>query len=371
MITKHKYVRGFDMNRRQYIILGLAPQGLAVLRELGKSGADVTAFCTSKRNVGYYSRYGKKICYNNIDELRKYIAGIISKSNEKPICYITSGEILASVLREYKELYDECDVYSGPYPIVEMLAHKDRMYEYAQRKGFKVAKYATLDKSEIGNLYYPLFLKRNYEIPFFFKAVKLTTQEELQSYKERIPKENLIDVIAQEFIAIPNEELINISCQGFWQEGKCAGYYVANQKRRLRKGLTSYIEEITDAVICKGMREMADDFMGELKYCGFAEFEFMYDKRDDTFWFIEVNTRTCGLQSGLSHKFENLNEAILKPYDPIVLQPVAKPICWMNIQRDFRARLESRDWKNMGDIFRAKYDILSLKDPMPFFRQFI
>ena len=33
------------MNNQKYIILGLTPQGLALLRVLAKAGADVTAFC--------------------------------------------------------------------------------------------------------------------------------------------------------------------------------------------------------------------------------------------------------------------------------------------------------------------------------------
>ena len=94
------------MNNQKYIILGLTPQGLALLRELGKAGADVTAFCSSKRNVGYHSRYGEKICYHNMAELKQYITQIVADHKAKPICYITSGEILASILREYKELYD-------------------------------------------------------------------------------------------------------------------------------------------------------------------------------------------------------------------------------------------------------------------------
>lgn len=359
------------MNNQKYIILGLTPQGLALLRELGKAGADVTAFCSSKRNVGYHSRYGEKICYHNMAELKQYITQIVADHKAKPICYITSGEILASILREYKELYDVCNVYSGPYSVIEMLAHKDKMYEYAAKKGFLIAKYATLDKAEVNDLHYPLFLKRNYEIPLFFKAVKINTPEEFQSYVNRISEENKKDVIAQEYIDVPKNQLINISCQGFWTEGRCAGFYVANQKRRLRKGITSYIKEIEDKNILKLMNKLINNFMSELKYNGFAEFEFMYDTGNNNLWFVEVNTRTCGLQSAMSHKFSNLANVILRPdkYQP--LQSIAKPLHWMNIQRDIRARIENNDWKHLGDIFHAHYDILDIKDLKPFFRQFI
>ena len=360
-----------DIQDKKYIVLGLTPQGLSILRGLGKSGVDVTAFCTSKRNVGYYSRYGKKCVYRSISELKSHISQIVHTSGSKPICYITSGEILASVLREYKELYTECDVYSGPYPIIEMLAHKDQMYKYAIGKGFMVATYATLDKVNVNELRFPLFLKRNYEIPLFFKAVMIQTTEEYHAYYDRIPAKSRKDVIVQEFIDIPQTDLINISCQGFWVEGKCAGLFVAEQKRRLKKGITSYIEEIENSDILHQMRRLVDDFMRELNYCGFAEFEFMYDKRNAAPWFVEVNTRTCGLQSSLSHKFRNLTGIILHPHVLQKLQPTEKPLHWMNILRDVRARIENFNWLCPFDLFRSKYDIFDIEDPMPFLAQFL
>lgn len=359
------------MKEKKYIILGLTPQGLALLRELGKAGADVTAFCTSKRNVGFHSRYGKKFCYQNMLDLKCMISNIVSKSPEKPICYISSGEILASVLRQYKELYDICNVYSGPYSVLNMLSHKDQMYRYAAGKGFKIAKYATLDIIDIEQFSFPIFLKRNYEIPLFFKAVKIGSREEYLSYKKCIPKNNLKDVIAQEYIDISDSRLINISCQGFWCRGRCMGLYVANQQRKLSKGITSYLEEITDENMLQRIRRLTEDFMISLKYNGFAEFEFMYDKESDIYWFIEINTRTCGEQSALHYKFSNLTNVLLNPEKYQPLQIAMQSLCWMNIQRDIRARLEHRDWKHLYDIFRAKYDIFDWKDPMPFFRQLI
>lgn len=355
----------------KYLILGLTAQGLALLRELGRAGADVTAFCTSRKNVGYHSRYGKKICYRTIAELRNHISNIVQQTNRKPICFITSGEILASVLREYKELYKECTVLSSPYSVINQLAHKDKMYEYAIEKGFNVAKYVTLDKYKNGCLNFPLFLKRNYEIPLFFKAVRINTSQELSWYMNRIPVENFEDVIAQEYIDIPNDHKINITCQGFFVKGECAGVFIANQKRRLQKGLTSYIEELPENGLSTLIRNLSEDFMLELKYSGFAEFEFMYDSLSEQLYFVEVNTRTCGSQSALHYKFENMLDVITHSDTLIKLKPKVKQLYWMNIQRDIRARLENKDFSSLCDIFKSKYDILNRRDIQPFFRQFI
>lgn len=359
------------MEKRLYIVLGLTPQGLSVVRTLARAGADVVAFCNSKKNVGYHSRYGRKILFYNIVDLKQYIGELVTDIGYKPVCYITSGELLADVLRDYKELYDICDVYSGPYDIVNMLAHKDRMYEYAVSCNLDIARYVTLDRYEKGLLRFPVFLKRNYEIPLFFKAVKVESEQDLQTYFDRIPHEHLKDVIVQEFINIDPKSLMNISCQVYCRDGKICGMLIADQVRRLRKGITACIREIEDGHIIDMVADCAHRFMDNSGYCGFAEFEFMYDKATGKLFFIEINTRTCGEHSAMNYKFVNLSEVLIDPSANISLISSNKPVRWINIQRDIRARLQMRDFSSLSDIFRSSYDVLDFKDIMPFFRQLI
>lgn len=354
------------------IIIGLTPQGLSVLRVLSQAGKEVVALYQSKRNIGVKSKYGTKIQFNDSNELREKINEITSKHQEKLLCYITSGEMLAMILREYKELYEVCDVIAGPFETIEKLAHKDIMYQIAIEKGFKVAKHFTLDKFREGDLAYPIFMKRNYEIPLFFKAAKIENKQEFDTYMAKIKEEEKKDILVQEFINIPRKQLMEITAQAFFSQGEMKGVFIANQERRLNKGLTSYIEEITDKNIISLISKLAHDFMQDLKYTGFAEFEFMYNKESKELYFVEVNTRTCGLQSSLAHKWSNITEAITNPHKaPVLVARSNKPLRWMNITRDIRVRLQKRDLSNIFDIFRSKYDILTLKDIKPFISQFL
>lgn len=354
------------------IIIGLTPQGLSVLRVLSQAGKEVVALYQSKRNIGVKSKYGTKIQFNDSNELREKINEITSKHQEKLLCYITSGEMLAMILREYKELYEVCDVIAGPFETIEKLAHKDIMYQIAIEKGFKVAKHFTLDKFREGDLAYPIFMKRNYEIPLFFKAAKIEDKKEFDTYMAKIKEEEKKDILVQEFINIPRKQLMEITAQAFFSQGEMKGVFIANQERRLNKGLTSYIEEITDKNIISLISKLAHDFMQDLKYTGFAEFEFMYNKESKELYFVEVNTRTCGLQSSLAHKWSNITEAITNPHKaPVLVARSNKPLRWMNITRDIRVRLQKRDLSNIFDIFRSKYDILTLKDIKPFISQFL
>ena len=354
------------------IVIGLTPQGLSVLRVLSMAGHNVIAFYQNKKNIGVKSKFGTKIQFADSGDLRRLIRETASKYNGKLLCYITSGELLAMILREYKELYDICDVISGPFETIEKLAHKDIMYQIAISKGFKVAKHYTLDKFSEGDLEFPIFMKRNYEIPLFFKATIIEDKKEFDSYMSRIKEKEKKDILVQEFINIPSKNLMEITAQAFFSCGKMLGVFIANQERRLKKGLTSYIEEITDTEILSHISTLVQEFMLDLKYTGFAEFEFMYNTENKELYFVEVNTRTCGLQSSLYHKWSNLDDVLSNPYNAPILVPRSnKPLRWMNISRDIRVRIQRKNFRNIFDIFRSKYDIFTLSDIKPFISQFL
>lgn len=354
------------------IVIGLTPQGLSVLRTLSQAGKKVFALYQNKKNIGVKSKYGTKIQFSNSKDLKEKIEEIASKYDDKLLCYITSGEMLAMILREYKELYEVCDVISGPFETIEKLAHKDIMYQIATEKGFKVAKHFTLDKYSEGNLTYPIFMKRNYEIPLFFKAAKIEDKKEFDSYMAKIKEEEKKDILVQEFINIPRKQLMEITAQAFFSQGEMKGVFIAHQKRKLKKGLTAYLEEISDKFITTQATNLLQKYMEELQYTGFAEFEFMYNKESKELYFVEVNTRTCGSQSSLNYKWSNLAEVMINPHTaPMLKERSSKPVRWMNITRDMRVRIEKRDLSNLLDIFRSKYDILTLKDIKPFISQFL
>ena len=359
------------MNSLKYIILGLTPQGLSLVRILGKAGYDVVAFYNNRKSVGRFCKYGRKIYFETVEELKKNISDILYSLDYKPLCYITSGELLAMVLQYFPELYSNCDVISGSYDVIETLAHKDRMYKIAESKGLKVAEYITLDNYKSGMFEFPVFLKRNYEIPLFFKAVKIESPQVLNEYCHKIEEKDKKHILIQSFIDIKQQYLLEISSQGYFCNGLAKGFLVTNQKRRLKKGITSYIEELDDSEFKSRICGLCAAFMQDIDYTGFAEFEFMYNSKTHDLYFIEVNTRTCGLQSALNYKFSNIIDVLLNPHNPPDLIEQIEHLKWMNIQRDIRARIEKKNFKHLLDIFRSKFDILDIHDLKPFFGQIL
>lgn len=354
---------------KPFILIGLTPQGLSMLRLLARAGFRVIAFTNTKNAVGYGSKYGEKHVFSSVDDLKTRISNIVSNYEDKLNCIITSGELLAVVLTGFPELYEMCEVQSGPYSLIKMLSNKKLMYDFAQTKGLKCAKHTLLKDYEKGELKFPVILKRNVEVPLFFKTKKIDTEKGLTSFIARIDKNNYRHILVQEFITIQNFK--DISFQAYLFRGEIKAVFLCYQERRLKIGITSFLKEIDDEKISRKITQKCKAFFVETEYTGFCEFEFMYDLNTEELYFIEINTRTCGLHSAFGHKFSDLHELYLNIDLPPVLKEKPGTISWINIARDIKARFQNKDIKNLSQFFTSKYDILDSHDLTPFFYQFV
>ncbi len=354
---------------KPFILIGLTPQGLSMLRLLARAGFRVIAFTNTKKAVGYGSKYGEKYLFGSVEELKDHIAGIVSNYDDKLNCIITSGELLTLVLASFPGLYEICEVQSGPYPLIKVLSNKKMMYDFAQTKGLKCAKHTLLIDYEKGELKFPVILKRNVEVPLFFKTKKVDTEESLTSFIARIDKNNYQHILVQEFITIKNFK--DISLQAYLFRGDIKATFLCYQERRLKIGITSFLKEIDDEKISLMITQKCRAFFEETQYTGFCEFEFMYDLNTEELYFIEINTRTCGLHSAFAHKFSDLHELYQNIDHPPVLKGKPGTISWINIARDIKARVQNKDVENLSQFFTSKYDILDFRDLRPFFYQFV
>jgi predicted ATP-grasp superfamily ATP-dependent carboligase len=335
-----------------------------MLRMLSHAGHRVIAFTNSKKAVGYHSKYGERIIFSSIKNLKDQILDITKQFPAKIDCIITSGVLLAQILADYPELYEICNVQSGPYSLIKVLAHKNQMYEYASARGLNCAKYVLLSDYQSGDLRFPVILKRNYEINLFFKVKTINTEQELFHFINKIDKEKHKHILVQEFINL--DSFINISFQGYLINGNLKCYFICDQVRRLSSGITSYIEEINDKEICNFVLYEANAFFNHSDYTGFTEIEFLYSKTEKELYFIEINTRTCGLHSVLKTKFLNLSDLYNDIHNPPELMESPKLVSWVNIVRDIKARWQGKDLKNLSQFITAEHDIFDWHDLKPF-----
>jgi predicted ATP-grasp superfamily ATP-dependent carboligase len=354
---------------KKFIIIGLTPQGLSMLRILSRAGYPVIAFTDKKKVVGYFSKYGDKRIFSSIDDLKQQIKTIQNGSLGKIGCIITSGKLLALIISEFPELYDICEVQSGPLSLVKMLSHKNEMYEFAEARGLKFAKYILLSNYKPGILEFPVILKLNYEIPIFFKVKKIENETDLSDFIKKIAKDDYNNIIIQEYIEVEKYQFI--SYQAYILKGKDIGNFSGFQVRRLSIGLTSFIQEITDLALIEIIKIQSSSLFNGTNYTGFVEVEYLFDPESNNLIFMEVNTRPCGTHSVLKYKFSNISalyDDITNP--PLLISRSTKPISWINIARDVKARIENKDFTKISQFCTSKYDILDFDDLKPFLYQF-
>ena len=355
----------------EVILLGLTSQGLSMLRMLSRQQWQVLAFTESTHQVGYYSKYGEKRLFADIHDLKCQLKNIALKRAEqypgrKLLCIIASGVILADILREYPEIYQDFTVEPSPIEWVQRMCHKDQMYQYGIDKGFSCAKFCLLSELKPGFLSFPLVVKRNYEVHWQHKMKIIPDQESLEKLFTETDPLLYPDLIQQEYIH--TESPMEISCQTYSRNGKILTMLVVHQRNKLKKGLTAALDEITDPDIFEKIQKQSVRFMEGSQYTGFSEIEYLYDEANGSIHLMEINTRPCGWHSAMVHKFPDLAK-IYEAEEPTSISRISNRLFWMNIVRDIRSRIERKDFTDLFHIFRCKFDILDIRDLKPFFSQ--
>ena len=101
------------------VLLGLSPQGLSVLRMLSRRQWRIHVFSDTAHCAGYYSKYGEKHLFADIHDLKQQLQKIaaawsLQHPDQKMRCIIANGVILASILRDYPEIYQDFLVEPSP-----------------------------------------------------------------------------------------------------------------------------------------------------------------------------------------------------------------------------------------------------------------
>lgn len=361
-----------DNTMSPIIVIGLTAQGLALLRLLTKAGYQVVAFSDSKNAVGMRSKYGRKVVFSSVLDLRNKITLLAKEAADPLKCIVASGEMLALILEEFPELYDMCDVESGPFDVVSMLSRKHSMYDFARVRGLPCADYQVLADHEPGSLGYPVILKKNCESFPLFKVVKVDSQEIFEKIVGEIPASYRNDVIVQRYVELDKSKFITFQCYVSNSRRYCE--FVAFQRRRTATGLTCFLEEMKPSSLYDDIIELSDKLLSGLDYKGFIEIEYGVDSAGKVY-FMETNARVCGTFSALCAKYPSLSDLFV--HDRSALSSDYNfgrrndHIRWVNLARDLKVRLSDKDFRTLAQAFGAAKDVFDWRDPMPFIMQFI
>lgn len=361
---------------RVVIVIGLRSQGLTVSRLLGDAGLKVYCLChidDVKHKEYLYCRYiwNRVVIFNTIEEL---LSGIDAVKKENRECeleiVITSASWLAKLRENVPRLWHEFNVKSGPIEAINTLADKHEMYNLCRSLDIPTVRDVIYPQYTSGCINFPIVIKHNVEsIWIAEKCVKVDNEEDMFKVINKIPEKIRRYLILQEFI---DKDFIEVDFRGYVHNGRIIGWSLVESIRSKPIGISSYLEEITEPQILETVKTMTDKIFSALDYTGFVGMDMKYRRKDGMCYILDVNPRTPASISEWVMKYNRKDlRQLFSSAEPQPLEVKKIGVRWVNLNRDFLARRDQHDWKNIWKSLSAKYDLWDSHDPLPFFMMWI
>ena len=356
-------------DRFDVMILGLAPQGLFLLRELCKTGQKVIAVGL-KGSAGLHSKYGYRIAIKNLDELEEIFSKFLHEAIK---VNITSDPFLNYLVDREHDIFHKYQCMPN-YKSATIFSDKLSTEKLARKLGICCQKSFRLNKIDIDTYdTYPSIVKWNRRyVGEKFKTILIRSVEDLRKIKFQNNSSN--NLIVQRYI--PGRPDSDVSYGGYFSNGAEQLYIIIKQKRQYPypNGLASFVEEY-HGKFAEEIWRISKTILKETNYSGFVEVEFRIDKKDNKVFLLEVNPRACGWIKIIKRKYGNLFTT--QNVAPRINKNVTAR--WVNIARDLGAIIDTLK-KNpqevvlrelLSDYLRNPIrDIFEFSDPIPFICQF-
>ena len=302
------------------VILGLQPQGLALLQSLGPYNNDIHVLIDGRLNKCFeeYSRYGHKYRFDSLESLRVILDGIQRQYSDKLNCFITSAYLLTEIRTDYREIYDKYNVFSSPLKWVDLFSTKHLMYDFVRSFGVKTMNYISLVEYRHGVLKFPLILKRDVEFFLSFKTKLVLSESEFDDFVSSIP-DDPNHIIVQELVE--GDDQLDLAFHAYVYQGKVMGSFVVEEVRHYPPGISTFLRECDDD-ISNQITETSLRFIEHTDYTGFIQIDYKYLSDSKTPLIMDINTRTPASHSAFRAKFVNSSEFYSHILEPVRLIPI-------------------------------------------------
>lgn len=364
---------------KQVIILGGHIQALGLARQAKSMGIPVILFIEDAYSIARYSTaVDKSVVFGSIDNMHKCL---------NP--YQDTGALLFPTADQYVEfIADNQDDLSSHFVLgtpnketVELFGNKRNTYIFASNLGIPYPKSWYPDDiddlEEISKeAVFPLVVKPavmySFHKMFGKKAFRCDDKDALidrcKAINDKIP---LSSIIIQEFISGGAKDLYSYGV--FAVDGDPKAWVMAN---RIRQNPMDFGNSTTFAVTCQipEIEENARKILGETRYTGLAEVEFMYDEPTKSFKFLEVNTRAWKWHSiSMGRGFGFLSELVkYHNQQSRDFKTEFDKTAWVERLTDFAVILKEsikgrmNIWEALGTYKQKKASaVWSWKDPLP------
>ena len=332
---------------RPAVALGLLWAGLSFARSLGRAGVPVAGITMHPHEFGARSRYLRTVDRARPDEPVLKALRLRAQGEVKPVLLPERDDHVELVLRHWDEL---SELYELPLPadpgVARRLRHKATLPAEAERAGLDAPRTVEADSIETLrglDLRPPFLLKpvegQHFAGSFGEKVLVAQTRDDLVT-RWKQAKERGFDTVVQELVPDSENQIWSL----FTYIGR-SGKPLANVTGvKVRQGPlhfgTSAVFRTTPQ---PRVRELGLRLLESAGYTGFAQVELAYDRRDDDFKLLEVNTRVpmwAGV--AMSRRFDVARIA----YDDLAGRPEPEPadlqqeLWWAFLAKDLAVSLQ-------------------------------
>jgi len=349
-------------------VLGLCPNGLGVIRSLGRKGIPVVGIDYRYPLPGFFSRYTKSyVCpnpYRSPGLLIDFLFDLARKDTQKGVLFPTSDEFVLFISRHRKTLSEQFLFALPEEDIVESLLNKRWQYTKAEETSTPYPQtYYPANMKDVDEIKYlieyPVIIKPCYTYLWKDKSFKVkgylahNPNDLVQVFERIIPTG--VDVIVQAVIPGEVTELYEVCCyMNFHHEPM--GLFIKQKIRQypLDMGLGSFMKSVWNDQLAKSAIRM----LSGIGYRGIGEIEFKRDPRDGIFKLIEINSRItlqnsladhCGISFPLIQYKDLTGDNFDVPSD------YKKNASWVWAEIDYESYKELRRSKNTVHLSTLKW----------------
>jgi predicted ATP-grasp superfamily ATP-dependent carboligase len=361
-------------------VLGLLWAGLSFARSLGRRGVPVTGITMHPHEFGTRSRFLTEVHRADGDDAVLKALRAAAQGDVKPVLLPERDDHVELVLRHWDEVSGLYELPMPPDPEVpRRLRHKATLPLEAERAGLAAPRTVEADSLETLHqldLRPPFLLKpvegQHFAGAFGEKVMVAQTLDELTASWKRV-RERGFETVVQELVPDSEDQIWSL----FAYIGRSGRPLATATGVKVRQGPirfgTSAVFRTTPE---PRVRELGLKLLESSGYRGFGHVEFAYDKRDDDFKLLEVNTRVpmwAGV--AMSRYFDMARIA----YDDLCGAPEPEPVdlqqelWWSFLAKDVTVSLQlARRGELSPAAFAKPYlqrrkvrGVLAADDPLP------
>jgi len=286
---------------RSAIVLGSSVNGLGIIRALGRCSIKVYAFYKNRGSeIGAKSKYCIPVSYTSEKDLLSKVISVAELEKLNPVLFCSSDEMISFVIGNNNRLKNFYAYNFGDIHLIRALLDKNeyskllKKYTIPYPKTLYPKEFTSHGKmlQELESMLFPLLVKP--AITFKNSSIAFEKNIVLHAYKDMLGfihqnRESLHEMIFQEIIPHKDEDIYY--CTGYSdRHGKITTLFSAHKIRSYYPefGINSFSvsQELPE------VRQLAVSYLKKIHYKGLFDIEFIFDKRDLQYKFIEINPRT-------------------------------------------------------------------------------